>query len=149
MWLKSGTEPYTLEIEGTGTGTFTLIVEEYSDEVKLREVLFPETEVQSGSLVTVRVGAFEDLVMESDFDGDGAVDEVILPNQRPVAHAGGDHLFEATSPEGAEVTLDGHGSVDPDGNALEYFWSGTFGIVGGQTARVVFGIGDHTHLLTL
>jgi hypothetical protein len=50
--------------------------------------------------------------------------EAITP---PVADAGPDQWVECTGTQGAQVTLDGSGSVDPDDDELDYTWSGPFG----------------------
>ncbi len=44
------------------------------------------------------------------------------PNLPPEADAGGPYIAPATSWDGAEVTLDGTGSTDPDGDDLFYSW---------------------------
>jgi len=44
-------------------------------------------------------------------------------NARPVAHAGADQIVD----EGAEVTLDGSASSDPDNDTLTYSWAQTSG----------------------
>ncbi|MHB8420065.1 MAG: PKD domain-containing protein [Myxococcales bacterium] len=45
-----------------------------------------------------------------------------LLNEPPTADAGPDQTVECTSPQGAEVTLDGTGSTDPDDNINIYSW---------------------------
>jgi hypothetical protein len=66
----------------------------------------------------------------------------------PVANAGPDRWVECTSPEGASVTLDGTRSVDPDGDLLDYSWSGPFGAASGPTPAVSLSCGG-SHLITL
>ncbi|MFC1924784.1 PKD domain-containing protein [Chloroflexota bacterium] len=44
-------------------------------------------------------------------------------NQPPVADAGSSQTFEQTSSAGTQVTLDGTGSYDPDGDVITYSWS--------------------------
>jgi hypothetical protein len=46
---------------------------------------------------------------------------------------------------GAQVTLDGSASTDPDNDPLEFHWfEGGSEIAAGQTASVHFGMGSHT-----
>ncbi len=66
-------------------------------------------------------------------------------NSPPVADAGADQIIEC----GNDVTLDGSGSSDPDGDALSYTWSGSFGTVDGVTATVTLPLGTHTVTLTV
>ena len=91
----------------------------------------------------------------ADADGNGCLtitDEefLFLPeivNQLPAANAGINQTAECTSTTGSNVTLDGSGSSDPDGDALTYTWTGHFGTVNGQTPIVSLPLG--THALTL
>ena len=65
-------------------------------------------------------------------------------NQPPVANAGADQTAECAD-AGAQVTLDGSASSDPDNDPLEYHWlEGGIEIASGQTASVHFGMGAHT-----
>ena len=68
-------------------------------------------------------------------------------NEPPVANAGPDQTLEATSPEGAAVTLDGSASSDPEGDPLTYGWSTPVGEATGETTSVTLPTG--THLVTL
>src|SRR4030095_16446074 len=47
----------------------------------------------------------------------------IVVNRPPVANAGTDVVQECTSPAGRNVSLNGTGSSDADGDALTYTWS--------------------------
>lgn len=64
-------------------------------------------------------------------------------NNPPDADAGPDQTVVATSPAGADVTLDGSGSSDPDEDSLSYTWTGPFGTVSGVGPTVALGIGVH------
>ena len=77
-------------------------------------------------------------------------------NQPPVADAGpdqtGENAVECTSPDGAEVTLDGSGSSDPDGDDLTFAWSATnitFDDAAGSTPKATFPLGTTTVTLTI
>jgi len=62
----------------------------------------------------------------------------------PVAMAGGDQVLACSSAAGAEATLDGSGSSDPEGGALTYAWSGPFGSAAGETTAVMMPLGTAT-----
>jgi hypothetical protein len=64
-----------------------------------------------------------------------------------VANAGPDQTLEATSLEGAAVTLDSSASSDPEGDPLTFAWSTPVGDATVETASVTLPIG--THLVTL
>lgn len=64
-----------------------------------------------------------------------------LPNEAPTADAGPDQTLNQTSPAGAEVTLDGSGSSDPDGDALTYAWTWSGGSAAGETPVVTLPAG--------
>jgi hypothetical protein len=70
---------------------------------------------------------------------------VIHVNRPPVANAGPDQLnIEATSTQGAEVTLNGTGSSDPDLDALTYTWKeGSTIIATRATPTVQLALGSH------
>jgi len=53
-------------------------------------------------------------------------------NDPPEADAGPDQIVEAGEQCQAEVTLNGTGSIDIDGDTLTYTWKGPFGEVTGQ-----------------
>ena len=70
-------------------------------------------------------------------------------NQAPIANAGPDQTVEQTSPEGANVTLDGTGSSDPDNDTLSYFWNWTGGSASGATPTVTLPPGTTNITLTV
>ena len=68
----------------------------------------------------------------------------------PVADAGPDQEVPATSNMDADVTLDGTGSTDPDGDPLAYSWTGPFGgALHGATPNLSFAPGTYTLTLTV
>ena len=68
-------------------------------------------------------------------------------NQPPVAEAGPDQLVEQAGAAGAEVTLDGTASSDPDGDELAYAWDvdgdGEYDDASGPTPTVTLNLGAH------
>lgn len=70
-------------------------------------------------------------------------------NDPPIAKAGLAQTVEATSPTGAQVTLNGSGSSDPDGDPLTYNWAGSFGTATGPTPTVTLPLGKHSITLTV
>ncbi len=72
-------------------------------------------------------------------------------NAAPVANAGPDQSVAQTS-GATQVTLNGSGSTDPDGDTLTYAWAGPFngGTATGATPTVTFATaGSHTVTLTV
>ncbi len=83
--------------------------------------------------------------------GEGCIGHGETPetNQPPVAEAGPDQVVEATSPAGADVTLNGGGSSDPDGDPLTYTWTTLFGELTGVSPTLTLPLGMHTISLTV
>lgn len=71
-------------------------------------------------------------------------------NEPPTADAGPDQTVSRTSPAGANVTLDGSGSSDPDGTLVGYAWSSDTGFsAGGATPTLSLPLGVHVFTLTV
>jgi hypothetical protein len=77
----------------------------------------------------------------------GLIARFRVMNKPPSAEAGSTQIVECTSPEGAEVTLVGSGSSDPDGDTLQYLWRGPFGFAAGESVTVNVPFGSHAILL--
>lgn len=67
----------------------------------------------------------------------------VASNQSPLADAGDDQSTECESPEGTEVTLDGAGSSDPDGDDLEFEWRDADDSVVGTSATLSVTLPGH------
>ncbi len=70
-------------------------------------------------------------------------------NGAPVVDAGPDQTVECAGPGGAQVTLDGSGSTDPNDDPLTFTWTGPFGTVTGEVRTVVLPLGTHTITLVV
>jgi hypothetical protein len=73
----------------------------------------------------------------------------VIENQPPIADAGPDQYVEQLGPQGANVTLDGTASSDPDEDTLTYNWTWTGGSATGSTATALFPPGNTTVTLTV
>ncbi len=71
------------------------------------------------------------------------------PNRAPSAVAGSDFSVECAGPSGTQVTLDGTGSSDLDGDSLTYVWSGPFGTAFGSRPTVTLPLGASTITLVV
>ncbi len=68
----------------------------------------------------------------------------VLQNLPPVANAGPDQLVEQTSPTGANVTLNGSASSDPNNDTLTYNWTWANNSATGKIVTVPFPPGNTT-----
>ena len=103
------------------------------------------------------VGEHEVVLTVTDNDGASDTDivmivvEAFVGNQSPVADAGDNQTVTDADNSGSEdVTLDGTGSMDPDGTIATYSWSeNSVEIATGATPTVTFAVGAHTVTLTV
>jgi hypothetical protein len=68
----------------------------------------------------------------------------VLVNQPPIANAGPDQFVEQTSLQGANATLNGSGSSDPNNDTLTYNWNWTGGSATGVGPTALFPPGNTT-----
>ena len=73
----------------------------------------------------------------------------VVENVPPVADAGPDQTVEQTSPEGAEVTLDGSASADQYDDVLTYNWTWVNGSAYGVSPTVTLPPGETNVTLTV
>jgi len=73
----------------------------------------------------------------------------VIQNLPPIASAGPDQFIEQTSPQGANVTLNGTESSDPNNDPLTYHWEWTIGQAQGPTPTVLLPPGNTTINLTV
>ncbi|MDI6752089.1 MAG: HYR domain-containing protein, partial [bacterium] len=101
--------------------------------------------VENLSFQTWRIG-FEDTYGGGDYDFNDMVVEVNgkVVNRPPVANAGPDQTVEQTKYHGANVTLDGSGSSDPDEDPLTYKWTWPGGSATGVKPTVSLPLGATT-----
>jgi hypothetical protein len=80
--------------------------------------------------------------------GGGPIPPIPPANQAPVADAGPDQLVFAWINNAAQVTLDGTGSYDPEGEPLNYSWNwivnGSTYMTTGATPVILLPLGSHT-----
>jgi hypothetical protein len=90
-----------------------------------------------GALQPALAGDFDIFILKLSF------------NRPPVAEAGPDQTVECTGYSGANVTLDGSASSDPDNDPLTYEWRDADGNLVGSTAQVMLTLSRGTHDFTL
>ena len=119
------------------------------------------SEVATGETPTVTFAVGTHTVTLTVMDDQGATDtdQVVITveaappagNKPPTADAGANQTVTDTDDGGDEsVTLDGSGSMDPDGSIASWVWTeGASEIATGETPLVTFAVGTHTVTLTV
>ena len=105
-----------------------------------------------GVTPTVPLAAGVHIITLTVDDGKGGTDTdtvEITVNQAPVARAGPNQVVQVPLGGTADVTLDGSGSSDPDGDSLIYTWTNSFGTVMGVMPTVTLAPGVHRITLTI
>ena len=137
---------YQLKVIGTGAGTYDL-------EFVMADVKGNTIVAKNILDVPITPGA----VHAYTFNYNSAPGSVITisggaptpgVNHPPVADAGPNQAAECTVGF-ANVTLNGAGSFDPDGDPLTYRWSGPFGVATGVKPTVNLPLGTHVITLTV
>lgn len=100
-------------------------------------------------------GAYTFRLIVDDGEFDSSPDDIVITaalseeNSPPTANAGPDQTVECASQTGAQVTLNGMDSSDPESDTLTYTWTGPFGATSGSIATVSLPLGTHTITLTV
>ncbi|SNB47923.1 HYR domain-containing protein [Geobacter sp. DSM 9736] len=105
---------------------------------------FGVTDLPEGATVVVKAVATDALGRTTTI----AVSGTSYRNAPPQANPGVSQTYECSGPLTA-VTLDGSGSLDPDGDTLSYSWSGPFGTATGSPVLTMLARGIHAITLTV
>jgi len=162
----SETVTFTITVKNNGTSTITGIT--------LQDILPPElstTDPTSWTIGTLNPGATATRTLTATALTSGSAQNVakamgtdaagnpvgsddtftvtITANQPPVADAGPDQTVEQTYYQGANVTLNGSASYDPDSDPLTYTWTWAGGSATGVSPIVSLPLGTTTITLTV
>jgi hypothetical protein len=146
---------YTFRVVGMNAGIYgiTAIYANGSQDIEFMAFNIP-TSVGAVHQYTIDWAALSQgdkgVTLQIDSNGDGIFEQTINSDstlQPPVAEAGPDQTVERTSVAGAQVTLDGSGSYDPDGDPLTYTWTWAGGSATGVSPTLVMPMG--TTVVTL
>jgi hypothetical protein len=139
--------------------------DDFEDKFKTQNPFYPYDagqDVDGDGLSSSQEAFFGSDPENPDTDGDGYSDVAeiragsdpfnsnSIPNHPPSAEAGPDQEASVGDNCRATVTLNGTGSIDPDGDALTYTWTGSFGSATGPTPTISnLPLGAHTIILTV
>jgi parallel beta-helix repeat protein len=156
---------YKVLIFGTGTGLYNAVI--FTRYTTQETVSFMASDIptsagavhqytidwdtlsQGGEGVTVLVDSNGDGIFERTLISDSELTHDEFIARPPVAEAGVDQTVLVVNDCRAEVTLDGTGSFDPDGDTLTYVWTGSFGTASGPSPTVRLPLGTHAITLTV
>ncbi|MFH1379256.1 MAG: fibronectin type III domain-containing protein [bacterium] len=140
----------SITTSGTGTKAFPVLKSWYGPRIANNEGIAIESidegvAGQRNFFLTTDDGGTDSLGLYKEFPCD------IFGNQPPTADAGVDQSREDIDLNGSEsVTLDGSGSIDPDGTIQSYVWrEGLTEIATGINPTVTCAAGVHTITLTV
>ena len=141
---------------GTGVLTLTGTSSVANYQTALQSVTYDNTSQDPSKTEPVPLAAGPRTVAFQADDGSALsntatkVVSVTATNDGPTADAGEDQTVECTSSDGADVTLDGSGSSDPENNTLSFSWAeGGQEIATGESPTVTLALGTHTITLTV
>lgn len=135
-----GTTPVTTNYYNDGIGP-----DPYPSADDYRPMEITDTEIHSYT----NPGHYTVIVTVEDDDGGITIETILIAILVPVADAGPDQTVENTSSAGADVTLDGSGSYDPDNDPLTYDWTWDGGSATGVNPIATFPLGTTTVTLTV
>jgi outer membrane autotransporter protein len=138
-----GSEEVSLDASGSSDGDGNIVSYQW---------LEGDTEVATGvtPTFTLGLGAHNLTLRVTDNDNlvgeDQVVVTVVNDTTTPTANAGVDQTLIDEDGDGSEsVSLDGTGSIDPDGSIVTYQWlEGDQEIATGATTSVTLNVGEHT-----
>jgi hypothetical protein len=143
---RDGSEPVTLDGSGSTDPDGSVVSYTWSTGTQTATGVSPT--------ITLTVGTHLIDLTVTDDDGLTDTDTVtITVNIAPVADAGLDETVIDSEGDGSEpVTLDGSGSIDPDGTIVNYTWSEAGSPIASgtsPTATAALTVGTHTITLTV